>query len=629
MARNVLFSGGPKDQVLKKSENKSGSHSKTLQKLIPFLWMQDRIDLKARILLALLLLLSARLLAVFVPYLFKSLIDALTDQQQLTSVDIVAVVPIALIFGYGVARLTGIIVNELVGAAFLKVSLNVFHQTAVSMFSKMHELSHRFHLDKKVGSLSVIIERGVRSTEAVMDFVLIRIIPSIVEILIVSALFWVTFGLSYTLVVFFTLITYAFVTIEITEWRLKFRRNMIANQNAVHEFAIDSLINFEAVKGFSNQKYERDNYKHLLNKYQSSVVKSRYSLTLLNIAQGFLTTLGLTFVVLMAAKGVAKGDLTLGDIVLINALVMQIILPLNTFGMMYRDIKHSLTDMEAMFDLIDANPEIKNATDHPVHACLKGEGISFENVCFGYGRDSANLKDVSFSVRNGQTLGIVGFSGSGKSTVSRLLMRFYDVDSGAILVDGSDVRNIDLATLRNLVGFVPQETTLFNTSIKHNIRYGCLDASDEDVELSAKRAGLHEFISGLPNGYETVVGERGQKLSGGEKQRVAIARVLLKSPKIFLFDEATSALDSITESAILDIISEYRSSRTMIIIAHRLSTVAAADEILVMDGGQIVERGTHDELQRLGGQYDQMWNVQQKQGASATAVVSHSGIRKA
>lgn len=589
----------------------SGGHWATVVSLLPFLWARGRTDLKIRVIGAMALLVLAKLIGVYVPFIFKDAVDALTGDTRVAGEQLLAVVPVALIIGYGIARVMTLLFGELRDAVFVKVGQHAMRQIALSTFQHLHALSMRFHMERKTGGLSRIIERGTRGIDFLLRFMLFNILPTLLEIVLISSIFWVKFGFYYALVTFICLVSYIYFTTAVTDWRLKFRREMNEQDTKANSKAIDSLLNYETVKYFTNEAYESNRYDSALARYESAAVRSQLSLTLLNVGQGFIISLGLVIVLWMAASGVVEGRFTIGEFVLVNSLLIQIYVPLNFLGFVYREIKQSLTDMEKMFEVIATDADVSDAPQAR-ELVVDGGAISFSNVFFEYNPDRRILHGISFDVPAGTTTAIVGASGAGKSTISRILFRFYDIADGKVAVDGQDISEVTQQSLRREIGVVPQDTVLFNDTIFYNIQYGRPAASEEEVLEAAKLAQIHDFIIGLPQGYQSQVGERGLKLSGGEKQRVAIARTILKNPSILLLDEATSALDSQTERGIQAAFDEISEGRTTLVIAHRLSTVISADEILVMDAGNIVERGTHEDLLALGGMYHAMWQRQQE-----------------
>ncbi len=580
---------------------------KTLKTLLPYLWPQNARDLRIRVVIALLFLAAAKGLNVSVPIFYKKAVDALS----MDSTAQLLAVPIMLLVGYGVARVLSQAFGELRDAVFARVGQRAIRDVALKTFQHLHKLSLRFHVQRQTGGLSRSIERGTKGIEFLLNFMLFNILPTLLEIVLVCGILWVMYDWTFALVTFATIAGYIAWTLIVTEWRIKYRRTMNKSDNEANTKAIDSLLNFETVKYFTNEEHEARRYDSALRRFEEASIKSKVTLSLLNIGQGVIISLGLTAVMIMAGYGVQDGTMTIGDFVLVNSYLIQLYMPLNFLGFVYREIKQSLTDMEHMFSLLDKEAEIADDED----ACDLPEGggdVRFEQVSFSYDPRRPILKNVDFHVPAGKTTAIVGSSGAGKSTLSRLLFRFYDVSDGAVKIDGVDVRQIKQAALRGAIGIVPQDTVLFNDTVFYNIAYGRPGATPGDVEEAAKLASIHDFIMGLPDGYNTMVGERGLKLSGGEKQRVAIARTILKRPRILLFDEATSALDTHTEKEIQVSLRDVSSGLTTLVIAHRLSTVVDADEILVLEQGEIVERGNHVKLLDQGGAYAAMWAKQQE-----------------
>lgn len=579
---------------------------RVMRSLLPFLWRENSRELRARVLGALVLLLVALAANVTVPIIYKAAIDALTPKGAG-----LIVVPIALIVAYGMVRFIAAASGEIRDAIFAKVTQRAVRRVATRVFRHLHVLSLRFHLDRQTGGLSRAIERGMKGIEFTLAFMLFSIIPTILEIIVVCAILWRLYDFWFASVTFVTISTYIFFTLAVTEWRLRFRREMNARDQEANTRAIDSLLNFETVKYFGNEGHEADRYDYAMGRYESAAVRNKTSLSLLNVGQALIIAAGLIGVMVMAGRGVVAKTMTVGDFVLVMTYLMQLYMPLDFLGYVYREVKQSLTDMEVMFNLMDVRPEV---TDHAgaVPLEVRGGEIVFDNVSFGYNADRPILKGVSFRVAPGRKVAIVGPSGAGKSTISRLLFRFYDVNDGRITIDGQDLRDVSQASVRGAIGIVPQDTVLFNDTIHYNIAYGRPGASEDDIIKAAKLASIHDFIVSTPQGYTTRVGERGLKLSGGEKQRVAIARTMLKNPHILVFDEATSALDSHTEKEIQAALGQVSANRTTLVIAHRLSTVVDADEIIVLDQGRITERGTHAKLLAEGGQYAAMWARQQE-----------------
>ena len=575
-----------------------------LKSLAPYLWPRDAVGLRARVVLALVFLLAGKLVNVCVPLLYKHAVDALSPANAAIAV------PVGLILAYGFARVMAQGFNELRNAVFAKVSQRAIRQLALRAFRHIHALSLRFHLERRTGGLSRAVERGTAGIDFLLSFMLFSVVPTLFEILLVCGILWRLFNWTFAAVTFTTIIVYIAFTFSITDWRVRFRREMNERNTESNTKAVDSLLNYETVKYFANEEHEAHRYDTALRAYERAAVKSETTLTLLNLGQGTIIAVGLVGVMILAGRGVAAGEMTVGDFVLVNAYLIQLYTPLNFLGMVYRNIKQSLTDLEQMTALLAVRPEIM---DRPAAAELRvGAGaVTFSAVDFRYDPRRVILSDVQFHIAPGATVAIVGPSGAGKSTIARLLFRFYDVDAGVIEIDGQNIRDVTQGSLRRAIGVVPQDTVLFNDTIYYNIAYGRPDARRAQIEEAARLARIHDFIQALPDGYETMVGERGLKLSGGEKQRVAIARVILKSPRILIFDEATSALDTKTEREIQASLAEVSAGRTTLVIAHRLSTIVDADEILVLDRGHIVERGHHAELLLRRGVYATMWARQQ------------------
>ena len=580
---------------------------KTIRTLVPYLWPPGEAGLRARVVAAMAFLGIAKAVNVGVPLLYKQAVDALTLQPGATLV----MVPLALLLVYGAARIAAGTFAELRDMAFAKVGQRAIRAVGLQVFRHLHGLALRFHLDRQTGGVSRAIERGTKGIEFLLNFMLFNILPTFLEIGLVTLVLAKLYNPAFALVTFVTIAIYIAYTLFVTEWRTKYRRTMNETDSEASTKAIDSLLNFETVKYFGNEEHEAARYDKALARYEQAAVQSKVTLSLLNIGQGAIIAVGLTAVMIMAAQGVADGSMSVGDFVLVNSYLVQLYLPLNFLGFVYREIKQSLTDMEAMFTLLKVNAEISDTPGAPALAVQGGE-VRFENVGFAYDPERPILKGVNFTVPAGHRIAIVGPSGAGKSTISRLLFRFYDVSSGRITIDGQDLRAITQKSLRDSIGIVPQDTVLFNDTIRYNIAYGRPGAGQNEIERAARLARIHDFVQTLPEGYDTKVGERGLKLSGGEKQRVAIARTILKAPAILLFDEATSALDTGTEKEIQASLREVSQDRTTLIIAHRLSTVVDCDEIIVLEQGHIAERGRHADLLAQGGRYAEMWAKQQE-----------------
>ena len=595
-----------------------GSHFRALLRLSPHLWPRGETELRIRVVAALLLLAAAKAANVLVPIVYARAVDALAPQS---GVGAAVTVPVALLIAYGLFRVMASAFAELRNAIFSKVQARAGRRVALQVFEHLHALSMRFHMDRATGGLSRVIERGVRGIATSLNFLLFNIIPTIVEILFVAAILWWMFAASFAITMLATIVTYVAFTLLFTNWRLRFRRVMNQTDEEANTKAVDSLLNYETVKYFGNEGHESRRYEESLKRYETAYVRSETTLNMLNAGQALIMAVGLTVTMLLAGSGIANGTMTVGDLVMVNTYLIQLYLPLNILGFAYREIKQGLTDMEQMFQLLDVPREVEDRPGAPALAAGPGE-IRFEDVRFGYRPDRTILKGVSFTVPPGRTLAIVGPTGAGKSTVSRLLFRFYDTTGGRVLVDGQDVRDVTQLSLRNAIGVVPQDTVLFNDTIRYNIAYGRPGATDEEVEQAARLAQVHDFVARLPEGYKTRVGERGLKLSGGEKQRVAIARTILKNPRILILDEATSALDTRTEQEIQAALRDVSRDRTTLVIAHRLSTVVEADEILVLQDGLVAERGTHGSLIAAGGLYAEMWRRQSDAIAAAEAAAA-------
>ena len=580
--------------------------AKAIRALAPYLWPKDEPGMRGRVIVAIIFLVIAKIATVYIPYVYKLAVDELTN-PELAAI----VVPVGLLVLYGVVRVASSGFNELRDFVFARVAQRAIRNVALKTFQHLHDLALRFHLDRQTGGLSRVIERGTKGIEFLLNFMLFNIVPTILEILLVCGILWVLYDFWFSLVTFATIAGYIAFTLSITEWRIKFRRAMNETDQEANTKAIDSLLNYETVKYFGNESHEARRFDDALRRYEYAAVKSRTTLSLLNVGQGAIIAIGLVAVMVMAGHGVQNGSMTVGDFVLVNGYLIQLYMPLNFLGFVYREMKQSLIDMEAMFRLLGVEREVEDRPES-VDLVTANATVEFRDVSFGYRPDRPILKDVGFKVPAGKTVAIVGPSGAGKSTISRLLFRFYDVDGGSIRIDGQDIRELTQASLRAAIGIVPQDTVLFNDTIYYNIAYGRPAATPAEVEEAARLAQVHDFVLTLPDGYSTRVGERGLKLSGGEKQRVAIARTILKRPAILLFDEATSALDTHTEREIQGALREVSKGRTTLVIAHRLSTVVDADEIIVLQAGKIVERGAHRDLIDRDGIYAAMWRRQQE-----------------
>ena len=585
-----------------------GTGWRTIRRVAPYLWPDGMGWVKRRVVLAMLALFLAKLVAVGTPFFYKAAVDALSG-AGVSGAGMLGLGAVGLTIAYGMARLMNVAFQQLRDVIFARVGQRALRQLALETFEHIHRLSLRYHITRKTGGLSRIIERGVKGVEFLLRFLLFSIGPLVLELAMISVVLFVVFDVWYLAVVAVTIAAYVWFTFAVTEWRVRIRKEMNDQDNDASQKAIDSLLNFETVKYFGAEGREAARYDSAMERYVAAALKTSYSLAFLNFGQSLLITAGLVAMMVMAAMGVERGALTVGDFVMVNAYMIQITQPLNFLGTVYREIRQSLVDMAEMFDLLEQPPEV---SDRPGAKALQvREGrVEFDNVQFAYEPERPILKGVSLAVNPGQTVAIVGPSGAGKSTIGRLLFRFYDVTGGAIRIDGQDIRDVTQDSLHAAIGVVPQDTVLFNDTIYYNIAYGRPEAAREEVIAAARAAKIHDFIVSLPAGYDTTVGERGLKLSGGEKQRVGIARTLLKNPPILLLDEATSALDTQTERDIQESLREMGQGRTVITIAHRLSTIADADEIVVLEDGVIVERGRHEELLARGGRYRAMWQRQ-------------------
>jgi ATP-binding cassette subfamily B protein len=571
---------------------------KNIEKMFPYIW-----NFKSRVIFALIFLIIAKLATVGVPILLKDIVDSLNSNNTLM------ILPLGLLIAYGLLRLTTAFFNELRDVLFAKIRYHAVYEISVKVLTHLHKMSLRFHLERQTGSIIRDLERGTQSLSSLINYMIFIILPTIIEVLLVGFILILTYDINFALITFSTIIVYILFTLKVTNWRMSFRHDMNKFDSEANSIAVDSLLNYETVKYFNNEKFEIKRFSNILFKWENSAMQSMTTMSLLNFGQAFIITIGVTLIMIQASMGVITGAITLGDLVLVNALMLQLFVPLNTLGIVYRQIIYALADMDMLVKLLEKDIEItdkKNSKDLKVTF----GNIKFDNVSFSYNENRKILKNVSLNVPSGKKIAIVGPSGAGKSTLGRLLFRFYDSSQGRILIDDQNINNCTQSSLRKNIAVVPQDTVLFNESIYFNIKYAKNSASKDDVVKAAKMANIHDFINSLPDKYNTIVGERGLKLSGGEKQRVAIARAVLKSPKIIIFDEATSSLDSNSENKILQSMKEVSKNITSLIIAHRLSTIKDADNIYVLNEGQIIESGNHDYLLSLKGTYSQMWNLQ-------------------
>ena len=601
------MSNSTKDQ----NQANTGSNWRTVRRVSPYLWPKnpDQAWVKRRVLLALLALALSKVIAVATPFLFKAAVDGLARNNEVTDGLILILGAGGLMFAYGFFRLASVGFGELRDAIFARVGQRALRSLALETFEHIHALSLRYHITRKTGGLSRIIERGVKGIDFLLRFLLFSIIPLLIELTLVATILFIVFDVWYLAVIVIMIISYVWFTFTVSEWRVKIRKEMNDQDTDANQKAVDSLLNFETVKYFNAEKVESERFDSSMRLYEIAALKTSYSLSFLNIGQAILISIGLVIVMVMAASGVQNGTLTVGDFVLVNAYMIQITMPLNFLGTVYREIRQALVDMSEMFDLLEQPAEISDIKDAE-HLNVCNGKIEFKNITFGYEKDRVILRDFNLIVGAGQNVAIVGASGSGKSTIGRLLFRFYDIDQGGLWIDGLNIKTVTQSSLHAAIGIVPQDTVLFNDTIYYNIAYGDSNASQEDVVNAAKAAEIHQFVSDLPDGYNTTVGERGLKLSGGEKQRVGIARTLLKNPPILLLDEATSSLDTETENSIQKSLNQLLEGRTVLTIAHRLSTIVNSDFIVVLDNGEIIEQGTHKELLALNGRYNRMWKHQ-------------------
>ena len=585
---------------------KKGKYIKTFKLLLPYLWPKKRKDLRIRVSFAVVALVLAKIASVSTPLVLGSAVNSLTELSS--GINLFMLVPIALVVGYGVTRVIAFTFVEIRDALFSKVSQHSIRQISLTMFQHLHNLSLQFHLNRQTGALAKYIDRGTKGIDFLLRYVLFNIAPTFFEVFLVSGILFYLYGPWYAVVTLVTIGLYSFLTFKITEWRNVFRKRMNQADNDVSTKMIDSLLNFETVKYFNNEAFEANRLDQSLEEYELAANQSRHSLSLLNIAQTFIIMVGITIMLVMSVYGIKSGEIDIGGFVVINAYMLQLYQPLNWLGSVYREIRQALTDMENMFSLLEVAPTTNDDLDDIPQS--NDAEIRFENISFDYDIRRTIIKNISFTVPNGKKVAIVGPTGAGKSTISRLLFKFYDPKEGNIFINNTNVNKISQNSLRKIIGVVPQDTVLFNDTIYYNIAYGNTGATKEEVISAAQNADIHDFITILPDGYETIVGERGLKLSGGEKQRVAIARTILKNPKIFFFDEATSALDTSTEKEIQKNLENVSKGKTTLIIAHRLSTAANADNIIVLDQGAIIEQGTHESLLLEKGKYFEMWGKQ-------------------
>jgi ATP-binding cassette subfamily B protein len=571
-----------------------------ISKMFPYIWA-----FKSRVIFAISFLIIAKFATVAVPILLKEIVDSLNSDKTLL------ILPLGLLIAYGALRLTTALFNELRDVLFAKVRYHAVYKISVKVLDHLHKMSLRFHLERQTGSIIRDLERGTQSLSSLINYMIFIILPTIIEVFLVGAILLITYDINFAFITFATIIVYTLFTLKVTNWRMNFRHDMNRLDSEANSIAVDSLLNYETVKYFNNEEYEIKRYSDVLFKWENAAMQSMTTMSMLNFGQAIIITIGVTFIMIFASSGVVDGSMTLGDLVLVNALMLQLFVPLNTLGIVYRQITYALADMDMLVKLLDKDIEIvdkKNAKD----LIIKSGDIKFKNVSFSYNENRKILKNISIDVPAGKKIAIVGPSGAGKSTIGRLLFRFYDSSQGSILIDNQDIVNCSQESLHKNIAVVPQDTVLFNESIYFNIKYADNNASKEDVISAAVLANIHHFIDGLPDKYNTMVGERGLKLSGGEKQRIAIARAVLKKPKIIIFDEATSSLDSKSENKILNSMKKISKDITSLVIAHRLSTISDADNIYVLDHGNVIESGTHEQLLIQKGMYFQMWNLQKE-----------------
>jgi ATP-binding cassette subfamily B protein len=581
-----------------------------IKRLFPYIW-----DFKGRVFIALSCLILSKVAVVGMPLVLKDIVDGL-DSRQLLAMDNLEsaslALPLMLLLAYGALRLMASLFNELRDAIFSRVRYHAMRGISRRVLKHLYSLSLSYHLDRKTGGITRDLERGTNSLSSILNYLVFNIFPTAAEFIFVAIILLGKYEPHFAIITFSTVALYIAFTLLVTNWRMHYRHEMNMHESQANSYAVDGMLNYETVKYFNNEDYELKQYDETLDQWEGAAVKSQVSMSLLNFGQGAVIAVGVTLMMIYAAQGVVDGNMTLGDLVLVNAMMLQLFIPLNFLGIIYRALKYSLADMDMMLKLLDTERDVKDI-DAAKQLTVTDAVIRFDNVSFDYSKDRRILDRVSFEVPQGHKVAVVGPSGAGKSTLARLLFRFYDVDSGAIFIDGQNINTVTQSSLRDNIGIVPQDTVLFNDTIEHNIRYARLDASDAEIQQAAKHANIHDFITSLPDGYQTVVGERGLKLSGGEKQRVAIARVILKNPRILVFDEATSSLDSHSEQLILESLKEIAERHTTLVIAHRLSTIIDADDIVVLDKGRVVEQGSHQELLVRDGLYAHLWQLQQEE----------------
>ncbi len=576
-----------------------------IKRLFPYIW-----DFKGRVILALTCLILSKIAIVGMPLVLKDIVDGLDSRQMMANAAVA--LPLVLLLSYGGLRLMASLFNEMRDAIFSRVRYHAMRGISLRVLRHLYSLSLSYHLDRKTGGITRDLERGTNSLSSILNYLVFNIFPTAAEFIFVAIILLSKYEAHFTLITFGTVAIYITFTLLVTNWRMHYRHEMNDHESKANTFAVDGMLNYETVKYFSNEEYELQQYDKTLDKWESAAVKSQASMSLLNFGQGAVIAIGVTLMMIFAAQGVVDGNMTIGDLVLVNAMMLQLFIPLNFLGIIYRALKYSLADMDMMLKLLDTKVEVKDA-ENASELKVTDAVVRFDDVSFSYNKDRKILDKVSFEIPHANKVAVVGPSGAGKSTLARLLFRFYDIDSGSISIDGQNINAVTQRSLRANIGIVPQDTVLFNCSIDHNIRYAKLDATDEEVQQAAKHANIHDFIVSLPDGYQTVVGERGLKLSGGEKQRIAIARVILKNPRILVFDEATSSLDSHSEQLILESLKEVAEKHTTLVIAHRLSTIIDADNIIVLDKGRVVERGTHQQLLEKDGLYAHLWELQQEE----------------